>query len=148
MSAILITDGGEHSAETLAMRAADLLLPNESEVTKGRELEAATARLKIALALVGPHGDVRASEAASLGADAGRFGDDIDVSAHMANALGAVRQAVADGPFAGVFDGEAEARAAGILATAFSTTVHMARQVAAKASPSAEGDAFLATHNG
>lgn len=137
----LITNGGDHSAETLAMHTAGMLLPDEPG--KGHELERGQARIAIARALMAHHDGARASETGREAA----FDDPIAVDDLAAAALADIREVVAGTSFAGQFGGDHEASALATLRLAFSTTAHTARQHAAKAHGSDEAKAFIAQHH-
>lgn len=140
---VMITNGGNHSAETHAMRAAEVLFPAEADVIAGREMEAATLRLAIAKALSPHHEAVSAAESDEPSYDA-----PIDTSAAAAAALSDVRALAAGTPFAAFFDGaEPERRALSVLTTHFNTTAHVDRQYWAKEEGTDEAKAFLGLHH-
>lgn len=123
----LITNGGDHSAETLAVHTAEQLLPGDLQVVRQHELAAGKLRLAIGEALVPHHAGIQAAPHPPVDdeghADALRGAVDA--------AWGAVKAAVAGTPFEKHFSGaEAERRSRSIIATHFNTASHNARAYA------------------
>jgi len=116
----LITDGGDHPPQTLAMHCAEALIPPEAG--RGHELEAARLRIELAEVL-GVHLEaVRASPH-----DPQAPGHQGLAASLAARALADARAAAAGGRFAPWFGPDGEARALSVLAGHLNTCALNAR---------------------
>lgn len=121
---LLITNGGDHSAETLAVHTAEQLLPGDLQIVRQHELAAGKLRLALGEALVPHHAAVQAAPHPPVGDE----GHAEALKGAVDAAWGAVKAAAAGTPFEKHFAGaEAERRARSILSTHFNTASHNAR---------------------
>ncbi len=146
----LITNGGDHSAESLAVTTAEQLLPIDPAVVDGQYMAHATARLAIAQALIVHHEQHRAAALALVEQDPAAFTAIAGaIAPDVTSALNDVKAAVAGTHWADAFSGgEAERRALSVISTHLATTIHTAVQAAARVSDASEAADFLAQHHG